>query len=160
MVDTVAGVLLIIISGSTVAEYNWQMQTWLGTIMPMSSGGILGEAIANTTLSTLGNTGANMLLIAIFLFGLTIFMDIAWVNVCERLVKKLCNSLILQSIATNNGQVTSGTKKAARNCYGTQTESRQKRQIIAERPARSNNASRRCRAHQCACRAAKAKSLY
>lgn len=84
----ITGVLLIVLSGTAVAEYNWKPLTWFGWEMPMGSGGIIGQAMAKSTLAMLGTYGTNLLLAVMFLLGLAMFMDISWLWVCEWLGDK------------------------------------------------------------------------
>ncbi len=80
-----SGAVLMMISGTIIAEYNWSQSTWLGFEMPMGSGGILGSLMAGTALSALGNQGANLILFSIFLFGITIFTDLSWLKIADKL---------------------------------------------------------------------------
>lgn len=75
------GMALLVISGSAVAESNWQ--AFAG--MPEGGGGIIGQALGPAILQSFGATGANMLLLALFLFGLTLFLDISWMALCDAL---------------------------------------------------------------------------
>ena len=49
-----------------------------GVSLPQGPGGILGELVGNAGRSALGQTGANLVLIASFLFGITVFTDLSW----------------------------------------------------------------------------------
>lgn len=55
------------------------------SLLPFSSGGLLGLVTATAVDGAFGFVGGNMLLIAILLFGLTIFIDISWFAVMDRL---------------------------------------------------------------------------
>ena len=50
-----------------------------------SAGGILGTLVLDLTVPVLANLGATLLLIALFLFGLTVTVDISWLGVIDRL---------------------------------------------------------------------------
>ena len=50
-----------------------------------SAGGILGTLVLDLTVPVLANLGATLLLFALFLFGLTVTVDISWLGVIDRL---------------------------------------------------------------------------
>lgn len=53
--------------------------------MPFSDGGLLGSTIAQVADTTFGETGGVVVLFALLLFGLTIFVDISWFAVLEKI---------------------------------------------------------------------------
>jgi DNA segregation ATPase FtsK/SpoIIIE, S-DNA-T family len=53
--------------------------------MPFSDGGILGASIAQVADHSFGETGGVVVLFALCLFGLTIFVDISWFAVLEKI---------------------------------------------------------------------------
>lgn len=46
--------------------------------LPQGRGGVLGELVGVASLSALGVTGSNLVLIAMCLFGITVFTDLSW----------------------------------------------------------------------------------
>ena len=50
-----------------------------------SAGGILGTLVLDLTVPVLANLGATLLLFAVFLFGLTVTVDISWLGVIDKL---------------------------------------------------------------------------
>jgi S-DNA-T family DNA segregation ATPase FtsK/SpoIIIE len=46
--------------------------------LPLSTGGILGQEVGDTLLIMLGNSGATLLFLAIFLAGITLFTGLSW----------------------------------------------------------------------------------
>jgi S-DNA-T family DNA segregation ATPase FtsK/SpoIIIE len=55
-----------------------------GSLLPFGVGGMLGETIASVCLAAFGLAGSELLLVALLLFGLTIFTDLSWVWLAER----------------------------------------------------------------------------
>ena len=74
------GFLLVMIAATGIAV----MQNGEGhSILPFSSGGLLGLTTATGVDAAFGYVGGTMLLFAILLFGLTIFIDISWFAVMD-----------------------------------------------------------------------------
>ena len=55
-----------------------------GSLLPFGIGGMLGETIASVCSTAFGLVGSEVLLVALLLFGLTIFTDLSWVWLAER----------------------------------------------------------------------------
>jgi S-DNA-T family DNA segregation ATPase FtsK/SpoIIIE len=52
---------------------------------PEGMGGILGEYVGVAIISMFSHTGSTLLLLALFLFGLTVFADISWIKLIDYL---------------------------------------------------------------------------
>ncbi|MBC6904914.1 DNA translocase FtsK [Saccharophagus sp. K07] len=74
------GLCLIMVAGTGLAA---QYLSGSEGTLPFSSGGILGLGIAEAADSTFGLVGSSLLLLASFLFGLTIFVDLSWIALME-----------------------------------------------------------------------------
>ena len=79
-----SGVLLMLLSMAAIAEYNWHPSNF-GMSLPMGSGGIIGMSMAESILVALGHMGSNLVLAGIFLFGLTLFLELTWLALFERI---------------------------------------------------------------------------
>jgi S-DNA-T family DNA segregation ATPase FtsK/SpoIIIE len=53
--------------------------------LPFSNGGLLGSNVASSMELALGYIGSSVLLISIFLFGLTVFTDLSWFALMDRI---------------------------------------------------------------------------
>lgn len=76
-----AGLLMAIIAGAglcTLHFFDPQIQP------SYTSGGILGEFIISVVLSALGLYGTTLILLAVFLSGLTLFTGISWLKIMDR----------------------------------------------------------------------------
>jgi len=84
------GFLLIMIAatGIFVMQYGESH-----SVLPFSSGGLLGLTTATGVDAAFGYIGGTMLLFAIFLFGLTIFIDISWFAVMDFLGRCVLRTL-------------------------------------------------------------------
>ncbi len=69
------GLVLVIIAGTGLVS----LQMGAASVdLPFSNGGILGVSIAEAAEGAFGYVGANLLLMAAGLFGITIFTDLSW----------------------------------------------------------------------------------
>lgn len=75
------GFILVIIASTSLAALNDQGLSGL----PQGAGGILGEGIGGGFDSAFSPVGARLILVAVFLAGLTVFADISWLAVTETL---------------------------------------------------------------------------
>jgi S-DNA-T family DNA segregation ATPase FtsK/SpoIIIE len=55
-----------------------------GSLLPFGIGGMLGETLAQVCQRAFGFTGSQLLLVALLLFGTTIFTDLSWVWLAEQ----------------------------------------------------------------------------
>ncbi|MCK5191528.1 MAG: DNA translocase FtsK 4TM domain-containing protein, partial [Methylococcales bacterium] len=70
------GFISTIISGSAIFYLHILR---LQVELPGSTGGVLGQEIGDALLIVLGNSGATLLLLAIFLAGITLFTGLSWI---------------------------------------------------------------------------------
>jgi S-DNA-T family DNA segregation ATPase FtsK/SpoIIIE len=73
------GFLLIVLTGSGLLALKGSETT----LLPFGIGGMLGETIAQVCHRAFGLPGSQLLLVALLLFGITIFSDLSWVRVLE-----------------------------------------------------------------------------
>ena len=69
--------------------------------LPRNSGGIIGQELGEASIITFGNSGATLLLIAVFFSGLTLYTHISWVKMMEIVGRNtlIFSSLIFREIA-------------------------------------------------------------
>ena len=89
------GLVILILSGSALAYIHFQSAEGL----PASSGGALGESLGQFAVLSLNVQGSTLALLALFLFGLTVFTDLSWFKVMD-LTGKITLDLIelIQSV--------------------------------------------------------------
>ncbi|MEE4277675.1 MAG: DNA translocase FtsK 4TM domain-containing protein [Halieaceae bacterium] len=75
------GLILVMASGTAIAALN------LGAVsgLPQGAGGILGQALGAAMYEAFNAVGARLILVAVFLFGVTIFTDLSWLRLMDRL---------------------------------------------------------------------------
>lgn len=56
-----------------------------GGLLPLGAGGVLGEVVGNGFVSIFGASGTSLLLLAVFLTGVTLFTGLSWLMVIDRL---------------------------------------------------------------------------
>ncbi|MBU1282972.1 MAG: DNA translocase FtsK [Gammaproteobacteria bacterium] len=90
------GLVFLVLSGAALAYIHFQASS----SMPASAGGALGESLGQLAITALNVQGSTLLLIALFLFGLTVFTDLSWFKVMD-LTGKITLDLIelIQSLA-------------------------------------------------------------
>lgn len=74
------GLVLVMIAGTTLSAMTDQG----GSGLPQGSGGILGQAIGSAFTTAFSEVGSRLILLSVFLFGMTIFTDISWLKLMER----------------------------------------------------------------------------
>ncbi|WP_341938468.1 DNA translocase FtsK [Marinimicrobium sp. C2-29] len=75
----VVGLLLVMVAGTGIASMHYPE----GTGLPFSNGGLLGASVAEGVEGAFSYTGGTLVLLAIFLFGLTIFTDLSWLALMD-----------------------------------------------------------------------------
>lgn len=81
MLLQVTGVLMLIVSACGLATIHFEIAEDL-TYM---AGGLVGSLVVDLSLPVLATLGSTLLLLAIFLFGLTVTMKISWLGVIDRI---------------------------------------------------------------------------
>ncbi|WP_423898637.1 DNA translocase FtsK [Candidatus Pelagadaptatus aseana] len=69
------GFVLVMMSSTGLTTLNMGLES---EVLPFSNGGLLGSSVASSVEAALGYTGSVVVLLAIFLFGLTVFTDLSW----------------------------------------------------------------------------------
>lgn len=76
------GLVLVMLAGTALAVMHYSSGD---SVLPYSNGGLLGGAVADWVHAAFSYTGGTLLLLAVFLFGLTIFADISWFAVMDEI---------------------------------------------------------------------------
>jgi len=76
------GFVLVMVSATSLA--NIQFSDSL-TSYPSGFGGVLGKTISESVLEAFSYTGASVILLSLFLFGLTVFAEISWILLIDSL---------------------------------------------------------------------------
>lgn len=75
------GLVLVMLSGTALASLN----IGVNGPLPQGAGGILGQAFGGAMSSAFSGFGSRLILVAVFLFGMTIFTDLSWLRLMDRL---------------------------------------------------------------------------
>jgi len=75
------GLVLVMIAGTALASMNDLGNSGL----PQGAGGILGQAIGDGFTVAFSAVGSRLILLAVFLFGMTIFTDLSWLRLMDKL---------------------------------------------------------------------------
>lgn len=78
----VVGFMLVMISATSLANIQYED---IANTYPEGMGGILGKYVGVAIISMFSHTGSTLLLLALFLFGLTVFADISWIKLIDYL---------------------------------------------------------------------------
>ena len=73
------GLVLVMIAGTALTAMNDQGVSGL----PQGAGGILGQAIGDAFTVAFSMIGSRLILLAVFLFGITIFTDVSWLKLID-----------------------------------------------------------------------------
>jgi DNA segregation ATPase FtsK/SpoIIIE, S-DNA-T family len=76
------GFILTMMAGTGLAYMHFAGN---GSTLPEDTGGILGQVVGTGSLHAFNYTGGNLVLITLFLIGMTIFTDLSWIRLAERL---------------------------------------------------------------------------
>lgn len=76
------GLVMVMVAGTGIAAMHYSDGA---SVLPYSNGGLLGAAMADGVYNAFNYTGGTLLLLSIFLIGMTIFTDLSWVKLCEDL---------------------------------------------------------------------------
>ncbi|MCR9104622.1 MAG: DNA translocase FtsK 4TM domain-containing protein [Gammaproteobacteria bacterium] len=75
------GLVLVMIASTALASMN----DFGASSMPQGSGGILGQSIGEAFTAAFSAVGGRLILLAVFLFGMTIFTDLSWLKLMDAL---------------------------------------------------------------------------
>jgi S-DNA-T family DNA segregation ATPase FtsK/SpoIIIE len=77
----VAGLCLVMIASTALA--------WMGDTgasgLPVDAGGALGQIIGSSTVNAFSDFGGRLILLALLLFGMTIFTDLSWLKLMDQI---------------------------------------------------------------------------
>jgi S-DNA-T family DNA segregation ATPase FtsK/SpoIIIE len=76
------GLVLVMVAGTGIAAMHYSGGD---SVLPYSNGGLLGGGISELATEALSYTGGTLVLLALFLFGMTIFTDLSWFAVMDEL---------------------------------------------------------------------------
>ena len=76
------GFALVMISATSLANIQFGD---MAHSYPEGPGGILGKSIGDASMAAFSYTGSTLILMALFLFGLTVFADISWIHLIDRI---------------------------------------------------------------------------
>ncbi len=76
------GLILVMVAGTGIAAMHYSGGE---SVLPYSNGGILGSGMASLVDGAFSYTGGTLILLALFLFGLTIFTDLSWFALMDEL---------------------------------------------------------------------------
>ncbi|MBU2886428.1 DNA translocase FtsK 4TM domain-containing protein [Gilvimarinus agarilyticus] len=76
------GLVLVMVAGTGLAVLHVGGN---GGALPFSDGGYLGLSVAEAVAGAFSHTGGTLLLFAVFFFGVTIFTDLSWLGLMDRI---------------------------------------------------------------------------
>ena len=113
----IVGLLLVIIAGTGLVSLHSGEHSQL---LPFSNGGITGLLIATAVERAFAFTGANILLLAMGLFGVTIFTDLSWFWLMDKIgmfslrLTRACHQHLLNFLAQRKARKAIGDKLSQR----------------------------------------------
>jgi S-DNA-T family DNA segregation ATPase FtsK/SpoIIIE len=76
-----SGLVLVMLAGTALAALNYGA----GGSLPQGAGGVIGHAVGSAVSAAFSAVGGRLILVAVFLFGMTIFTDLSWLRLMDRL---------------------------------------------------------------------------
>ena len=76
----ILGLVLVMVCATSLAALQYG---GLSTPLPFGIGGILGSSVASAAATAFSYVGSTLILLAVFLFGLTVFTDLSWLAVID-----------------------------------------------------------------------------
>ena len=76
----ILGLILVMVSATSLASLHYGH---IQTSLPFGVGGILGSSISVAAATAFNHVGSTLILLAVFLFGLTVFTDLSWLALIE-----------------------------------------------------------------------------
>ncbi|WP_279537114.1 DNA translocase FtsK [Pseudomaricurvus hydrocarbonicus] len=76
------GFILVMLSATALASMYYGTGS---SELPFSNGGILGSSVAAGVEAAFSYTGGTLLLLAVFLFGMTVFTDLSWLGLMDNI---------------------------------------------------------------------------
>src|SRR5690606_9585894 len=74
------GLTLVMIAATALANMSGG-----SSALPFGAGGVLGQAVGGAVTGAFSGVGGRLLLVAVLLFGLTVFTDLSWLQLMDRL---------------------------------------------------------------------------
>ncbi len=82
----VIGLTLIMIASTALATIASGVEgASVHNALPFGAGGVLGQAVGGAALKALSSVGSRLIMVAILLFGLTVFADISWLKLMDQI---------------------------------------------------------------------------
>jgi S-DNA-T family DNA segregation ATPase FtsK/SpoIIIE len=78
------GLILVLLAGTGIISLHFGSAE---SQLPFTAGGVLGNVVGHSIVKVLGNTGSNLILLALFLSGLTLFTGLSWVTLIDQIGK-------------------------------------------------------------------------
>jgi S-DNA-T family DNA segregation ATPase FtsK/SpoIIIE len=80
----ILGLVMVLVSATSLASIYYTEPI---ASLPFGVGGILGSSVQSAALVAFNNVGSTLILVAVFLFGLTVFTDLSWLGLIETIGK-------------------------------------------------------------------------
>ena len=74
------GLVLVMVAGAGIAAMHYSDGV---SVLPYSNGGLLGAAVSDGVFNAFNYTGGTLLMLTMFLVGMTIFTDLSWLKLAE-----------------------------------------------------------------------------
>ncbi|WP_439134563.1 DNA translocase FtsK [Pseudomaricurvus sp.] len=84
------GFVLVMLAATALASMYYGVHS---DSLPFSNGGILGSSVASGVEAAFSYTGGTLLLLAVFLFGMTVFTDLSWLALMDNIGRFTLNTI-------------------------------------------------------------------
>src|SRR5690625_2657116 len=118
----IAGLVLVMVAGAGLVAMHYPEVSAL----PYNNGGLLGAWVAQVAEGAFNYTGGTLMLLAVFLFGMTVFTDLSWLKLMDETGRLTLLLIEKAQDAVRQWQRQRAEKKAARQAQQQRRETVEK----------------------------------
>ncbi len=108
------GFVIVMLAGTAIASMYFNHYRG---VLPQTSGGILGQAVQGLLLPAFNEVGSTLVLLALFLAGITIFTGLSWLKLMDRLGQAVLYVCALAARVAHRMHYYLKAKKASRQAH-------------------------------------------
>lgn len=123
----ILGLVMVLVSATSLASIHYTDPI---ESLPFGVGGILGSSVQSAALAAFNNVGSTLILVAVFLFGLTVFTDLSWLGLIETIGKTVSK---LNDYIAHRLETRAAKKNEAKQALLAQKHRKEAQEIQAKR---------------------------
>ncbi|GAA6168232.1 DNA translocase FtsK [Sessilibacter corallicola] len=124
------GFVLVMLAGTGLVSLKFGLEV---SPLPFSNGGILGAAVSESIESAFSYTGGGLILVTLFLFGLTVFTDLSWIGLMDSIGAGVLAAIAWLKAARKRRIAAKEEKEIAQEAVFQRLESRKVKEKILQK---------------------------